>query len=425
MSTSSRPSLHGRCATHDRPPGRIPRSRPRAPARLEAGGAHRARLAGAGRSRLLAQGALRAAIAAMVLGLSARSEAAGAMDAVDRAAERALASTPAERPRALEALARGVSALPIGEQEALRLGHGATADSWRRVVLAGAAVARLRDPALASSLGAVRGLDPAVYLERRRPAPEATRELLRRGEALVPILQELALLGAREREATRRPRDAYPAGLTDAQLAELERAEDRALLHGALHAIARAPHPTGRFLLESIARDPARELATRQVAVRALGIRGGDGALALLTELARDPSAAAPLREVACEALGARRTPAAVAALAALLGTGDPAIIRAVVAAIGAAGSRSVELSAARAEPGVRGEAQRLLVALVADPGPVPEVTLLEALGASADRALAHALEGLARSSRGADPEVEARVRRARARVERSARRFD
>ena len=175
---------------------------------------------------------------------------------------------------------------------------------------------------------ALKGVDPRIYLRALRPEPHALLELKRS-----PVDVSVAIL---EGHAARYQADlrAYPRNLAPAEIELLREEETRALVEGALAAVASKHHPRAKALIEAWLEDG--DARVRAAAAERYGEVGGEPKT--LVAMTRDEDVR--VRVGACLGLGKLRTEAAVDALA-LLARDDKDVERQVAAvrAIGLAGT--------------------------------------------------------------------------------------
>lgn len=175
---------------------------------------------------------------------------------------------------------------------------------------------------------AIKGVDPRIYLRAMRPEPHALLELKRS-----PVDVSVAIL---EGHAARYLADmrAYPRDLKPGEIELLREDETRALVEGALAAVAAKRHPRAKLLIEAWLEDS--DARVRAAAAERYGEAGGE--LKALVALAHD--ADPRVRVGACMGLGKLRTEAGVEALAQLARDGrDVERQIAAVRAIGLAGA--------------------------------------------------------------------------------------
>jgi HEAT repeat protein len=153
---------------------------------------------------------------------------------------------------------------------------------------------------------AIAGIDPRIYLRAMRPEPHALLELKR-----LPVDVSVAIL---EGHAARYLTDvrAYPKDLAQVEIELLREDETRALVEGALAAVASKHHPRATPLIEAWLAD--NDARVRAAAAERYGEVGGE--LKALLTLADDVDPR--VRAGACLGMGKLRTEAAVDALAQL-----------------------------------------------------------------------------------------------------------
>lgn len=154
---------------------------------------------------------------------------------------------------------------------------------------------------------AIQGIDPRIYLRALRPEPRALLELKR-----LPVDHSVAIL---EGHADRYLADlrSYPRDLAPVEIELLREDETRALVEGALAAVAAKRHPRAAALIERwLDHDDAR---VRAAAAERFGEAGGS--LKVLRELTDDVDPR--VRAGACLGIGKLRSEAAVDALAQLV----------------------------------------------------------------------------------------------------------
>jgi HEAT repeat protein len=172
------------------------------------------------------------------------------------------------------------------------------------VLLAGSAPAGAA-PATVDGVS-LRGVDPRVYLKARRPVPLVLREL----RALPAEVSVRILEG--ETAGFLAPDDAFPEALKEAEREALRALEERALVTGALAAIAekddrRAPALIARFLSHE---DPL----VRAEAAERLGQTSAPNVIERLVQVAWSDGDET-VRGAACAGLGHQRSAAALEAL--------------------------------------------------------------------------------------------------------------
>lgn len=159
----------------------------------------------------------------------------------------------------------------------------------------------------------IAGIDPRIYLRSQKREPRAALELRR-----LPVDHAVAILeGNAERYLF--DRKAYPLRLAPVELELLREEETRALVEGALAAVAARKHPRARALIEDWLLDD--DIRVRAEAVERYGEVGGD--TAVLAELATDPDPR--VRTAACVGLGKLRSDAGIDALLKLARDGSDA----------------------------------------------------------------------------------------------------
>ncbi len=178
------------------------------------------------------------------------------------------------------------------------------------------------------SSASIQGVDPRIYLRALRPEPRALLELKR-----LPVDVSVAIL---EGHAERYLADlrAYPRDLAPVEIELLREDETRALVEGALAAVATKHHPRAASLIAGwLDHEDAR---VRAAAAERYGEVGGE--VKVLRELADDVDPR--VRAGACLGLGKLRSEAGVDALV-LLVRDDRDVERQIVAlrAIGLAGT--------------------------------------------------------------------------------------
>lgn len=189
--------------------------------------------------------------------------------------------------------------------------------------LVAVAVSALASPASAQ---AIESVDPRVYLQTRAHVPNAVRELSTKVDVAVAILKD----GVRDDMLA--PRDAYPEGMKDADVAALRVLERRALTIGAIHAVAtKKPDGALRLLDGTLA---SADVLVRADAAQQIG-QLGDAALPALVRAANDDDAG--VREAAMVGIGSVRTTRALEVLAPFVR--DASDARRQSAAIRAAGA--------------------------------------------------------------------------------------
>lgn len=298
-------------------------------------------------------------------------------------------------------------------------------ESWRVDLEQAASAARASHPKAIERLERLEGLDPDVYLARRRPEPEVARELVRlvkRDEVPAALLAELSLaldegrarypFSAPERFLKRPPDDV-------ARLMALERAQLRA---GLLIALGEARHPTAFYLARAALLDDRRALEQRRVAAMTLGKTRDARAVPLLARLALDEKASVELKTAALSGLAHIRSLQALEALEGVTQkTTDPALARAAALSLGNIASASSLRGRPLAEAEeLRAKASKALVDLLAriDDERVTSA-VVDALGMVAHPLAVDGLRTLAKDERSSDA-LRERVKRAERRLERA-----
>lgn len=144
------------------------------------------------------------------------------------------------------------------------------------------------------------GLDPQVYLARRRPEPEVSSELRQAARTQAAALIEMYLKGQNSYAWADDGR--YPRELDAMRRADLRRAERAALREGLLVAIADSGHRDAPALLSRAVQQESGR--ARLVAIKALGLTGAETAVAPLARLAEDQNVATEVRMAALVGLG-------------------------------------------------------------------------------------------------------------------------
>jgi hypothetical protein len=227
------------------------------------------------------------------------------------------ASYVAERNRALETMS-------VADVEARVAESRYTADTWKDDVVIDALHFWMVRRADAERAYALEGLRPEKYRLRRRPEPEAARELVRLNAA--PIAFELLL----------KTESLYP----------LRHEKERVALEEAIVlALGASSHPAAGHGLMSIARDDRRRESTRELAVSQISDESQ------LVALIRNPV----LGRGAVIGLGQVRTIGSMRAL--IDAARDPSLRLAAIRAIGSAASpfvlrrtKNVDADAIRSE---------------------------------------------------------------------------
>lgn len=154
---------------------------------------------------------------------------------------------------------------------------------------------------------AIQGVDPRIYLRALRPEPRALLELKR-----LPVDVSVAILEGHAERYLAAP-SAYPKHLAPVEIELLREDETRALLEGAVAAVAAKRHPRAAALIERwLDHDDAR---VRAAGAERFGEAGGS--LAVLRDLADDVDPR--VRAGACLGMGKLRSEAAVDALVQLV----------------------------------------------------------------------------------------------------------
>lgn len=215
--------------------------------------------------------------------------------------------------------------------------------TWRADVERAAGLARATHPDGEDRLRRLEGLDPVVYLARRRPEPEVARELTRLVEQDVVPAALLAQLSLRLDDGSAR----YPFSSAErfpkraaVDVERLQRMEREQLRAGLLLALSSARHPSAFYLSRTSLLDEGRALPERRVAAVALGKTKDARAVALLRGVAVDEKEPLELRAAALAGLGHARSLDAVAALRELSRAPvDAALLRATALSLGQAAS--------------------------------------------------------------------------------------
>ncbi len=196
--------------------------------------------------------------------------------------------------------------------------------SWQARTVAAACAARLRDPALATSVEAPRGLDRETYLRFRKPKPICEPDLVRCGAVAVPLFIERFVWTAEQYPFTE-----GPEGVREREVYR------RALLA----ATGRLGGPEAGAFLETVLRDVEQPVELRRAAALSFGQAAGAAAHASLVELL-DASVPALVREACARGLGHVPTRDAAAALTArVTGEEDETVRQSLVYALGNLGS--------------------------------------------------------------------------------------
>ena len=175
------------------------------------------------------------------------------------------------------------------------------------LVLLGFASGSVRADEGSVSSVSIQGVDPRIYLRALRPEPRALLELKR-----LPVDVSVAIL---EGHAERYLADlrAYPRDLAPVEVELLREDETRALLEGALAAVATKHHPRAASLIAGwLDHEDAR---VRAAAAERFGEVGGE--VKVLRELADDVDPR--VRAGACLGLGKLRSEVGVDALVQLV----------------------------------------------------------------------------------------------------------
>ena len=186
---------------------------------------------------------------------------------------------------------------------------------------------------------AIRGVDPRVYLKARKPVPAAIADLK---AAPVELSRRIISDGP---DGFLVGDDAYPAALAAEPRSALRALERRALVIGALHALAlRKPVDAHDLIASQLA---ARDPLVRADAADQLGQLGQlgqldnvDSIVTLLARVAREDQDVR-VREAACVGLAKARSQASLLALASfVLDDSDELRQRAAIRALAVLGSR-------------------------------------------------------------------------------------
>jgi hypothetical protein len=239
----------------------------------------------------------------------------------------------------------------IAEISARRAESRYTAASWRSDVIADAAHFWMTRRADAERVYRLEGLDPTKYGRRRRPSPEAARELVRLDAA--PIAFELLL----------KTMDRYGVA-TDAEQAALEDA--------VVIALGRSEHEAAPLALYEIARDGHRRASMRGLA--AAQLRSEETLAGLLADETFE------VRAGAVQGFGAVRTPTSVTTL--IAASKDRSLRLYAIRALGSVASPTIlaRTGNPHAET-IRAEASHAIVELLlAEEAPADADALVETL---------------------------------------------
>jgi len=204
--------------------------------------------------------------------------------------------------------------------------------TWQADAAAAAALTWAERPEQCARVYALDGLEPSIYLARRRPGPEVGREL-RRLRDMGPIFFE-ALTKSLHRVSS--PSD-FPEGYRD-RAEQLIATEHAALRVGLLAALGRSGHPVARMALSRVVVDTRAPESERRAAAIALGEAGGD--VAVLAGLATDAGLSRKLRAGAVIGIAKASRADARASLDALRSfLADPVLRRPAISGFAIAGS--------------------------------------------------------------------------------------
>lgn len=248
------------------------------------------------------------------------------------------------------------------------------ASSWRLRLLADVVRWHRDAPQRARALRALRGLNPRVYLRRRRPEPQVGREIRERFADAAPLLAEV-YLKTRDRYPFAPPQH-YPETLAAERLKELRSLEKKRLAEGLLVGIAASKHPASTPLLREILRSRERPAERRALAAVLLGRRdhtasGAARTASMLARLARQPGVPDTVRMAAVRSLGMLQRPEALDVLLALLqDPGADALQRHIVGALGLLGSTSYQATSAPAQEAMRARIAKVLHSYLRRPLP-------------------------------------------------------
>jgi hypothetical protein len=153
-------------------------------------------------------------------------------------------------------------------------------ETWKTDAIAFILVERQQNKAAFEALRSLEGLDPNVYLQRRRPLPLVGRELIA-AQVNPAALLEARLFGSVVRGTPK----AMPAHVAKTQVARLRADEERAFSDAVMMALAESGHPSAVPALVD-------------ASLHAPDVVARGAALALLGDLALDPRAESTLLAV-------------------------------------------------------------------------------------------------------------------------------
>jgi len=318
------------------------------------------------------------------------------------AAVLALADLAAAAPANIDALveARGADYVALRDAALARPDLKAwlaaqPADGWRRAVLVEALALRADTPQIDAPLRHLRGLDPAVYLQNRRPEPVAGREL---AAARVPaaILMECYWKTV---DRVSLHDGGYPDGLSPERVDALAAAEHLAFRSALLMAIGRSGHALAAPFLANAARDDTAPVAARSLAATAIGDTQSRAAAGLLRDLLG--RVAPPIRAGVVHGAGKLRNEDGLDLMMQTLADfDDPGVRQVALMSLGAyANARTwggVRDGDAAHQAHLREAAAMLLVDSVSAPwAPAVRDSLVQALAATQHASVAPALRAL------------------------------
>lgn len=199
--------------------------------------------------------------------------------------------------------------------------------SWQHDAMWAIADAWLSNPKVGQAAYQMKGLDPQVYMQWRKPAPNIAREV-RAAPEFAPFLLEMALKTAA----------IYPFK-KDGNLVQ----QQHALAHGALIGLAAHRHPAARFVAYTAFNDAQKPVEVRETGAIALGMLDDDAALALLERAAHEKNQDIRLIAVAIRNMGHIRTVASYTTLSQYLQSSNTLVRDAAINGLGVWGSAWVD----------------------------------------------------------------------------------
>lgn len=297
--------------------------------------------------------------------------------------------------------------------------------SWRADLDAEAELARLTHPDADERLSRLDGLSPERYLARRRPEPEAAREitrLVRDGVVPAALVADLFVEGVSRYPFSSAERfQKKPA----AEVERLRRMEREQLNAGLLLALGDSRHASAVFVSREAFIDDKRPMEERRVAALALGKTRDARAVTALSAVALDEKASLDLRTAALAGLAHVRSLNAVTTLGQASRTAsDPTLQRAIAISLGASGSAWALANVASDDAvAMRSAASAALVDLLERASePKAASAVVDAIGMVADESAKSRLRAIMDDGR-RPAALRERAARAERRLERALRR--